>query len=671
MLARARSVRQKVMIVVLATTVTALLVTALAMLLYETRAYRTTVVGDLTTQADILGRASAAALAFDDPAAARENLALLRARPQILAASITNARGRPFATYVGTDVPDTRVPVANAPPLADGYAIEGSEITVFHPIVENGERIGTVVILARYDLLSRIADYLGILAAVLVASLAAAVLLSAALQRGITEPILALADVAHGVMDRRDFSRRVPKTTRDEVGYLVDAFNAMLDEVSRRAKSLEDSNRSLQREMEERRGAEEALRAADRRKDEFLATLAHELRNPLAPMRNAIAIQKLAGQDGAVATQARDMLERQLDQMVRLVDDLLDVSRITTGKLSLRRDRVALDAVMRAAVDTARPFIDARRHALELDLPSEPLTLAADATRLAQVFSNLLNNAAKFTPPGGRLAVSAARDGDELVVRVRDSGIGIAPEQLPAVFEMFAQVDQSLERSQAGLGVGLTLARRLIELHGGGLTAHSAGLGHGSEFVVRLPLAQASASTRHAAQGERHPGSVAGRRVLVVDDNQDFANSLALILRAMDNDVRVVHDGPAGLAAAREFRPDIAFLDIGLPGLNGYDLARHLREHPATATATLVAITGWGQDKDRQRAFASGFDHHLVKPVETQRVLAILGAAPPASERTTGAMRASAHDAADAADAADDAQREPRTDREPGRRPGG
>jgi signal transduction histidine kinase/ActR/RegA family two-component response regulator len=631
MLARARSVRQKVMIVVLATTLTALLVTALAMLLYETRAYRTSVVGDLTTQADILGRASAAALAFDDPAAARENLALLRARPQILAASITNARGRLFASYTGPQVPEKRVPVAQAHTLADGYAIEGSEITVFHPIVENGERTGAVLILARYDLLSRLTDYLGILAAVLVASLAAAVLLSAALQRGITEPILALADVAHGVMDRRDFSRRVPKTTRDEVGYLVDAFNAMLDEVSRRAKSLEDSNRSLSREMEERRGAEEALRAADRRKDEFLATLAHELRNPLAPMRNALAIQKLAGHDAAAAAQARDMMERQLDQMVRLVDDLLDVSRITTGKLSLRRDVVALDDVMRAAVDTARPFIEARRHALKVDPPAEPLTLAADATRLAQVFSNLLNNAAKFTPPGGELAVSAGREGDDLLVRVRDSGIGIAPEQLPAVFEMFTQVDQSLERSQAGLGVGLTLARRLIELHGGSLTAHSAGLGHGSEFIVRLPLAQPGLAHGSEAPREHGDSTASGHRVLVVDDNQDFANSLALILRAMGNDVRVVHDGPGGLALAREFRPDVSFLDIGLPGLNGYELARRLREDAATAGMTLVAVTGWGQDKDRERAFASGFDHHLVKPVETHRVLAILGAAPAAS----------------------------------------
>jgi signal transduction histidine kinase len=625
MLARARSVRQKVMIVVLATTITALLVTALAMLLYETRAYRTTVVGDLTTQADILGRASAPALAFDDPAAARGNLALLRARPGILAAAITNARGQPFATYVGPQVAGGRLPHFEARGTGDGYAIEGSEITVFHPIVENGELIGTVYILARYDLLSRLRDYLGILAAVLVASLGAAILLSAALQRGITEPILALADVAHGVMERRDFSRRVPKTTRDEVGYLVDAFNAMLGEVGRHAQALEDSNRSLSREMEERRGAEEALRAADRRKDEFLATLAHELRNPLAPMRNALAILKLAGPDAAASMQARDMMERQLDQMVRLVDDLLDVSRITTGKLSLRRDLVALADVMRAAIDTARPFIEARGHRLEVHIPDVPLMLAADATRLAQVFSNLLNNAAKFTPRGGRVTVRAAREGDELVVRVTDTGIGIAPEQLGGVFEMFAQVDQSLERSQAGLGVGLTLARRLIELHGGQLSAHSEGLGHGSEFTVRLPLAQTPQVAADDLPEARAAGSVAGHRVLVVDDNQDFANSLALILRATGNDVRTAHDGRSALALADEFRPDIGFLDIGLPSLNGYDLARHLRKARDTRAMTLVAITGWGQEKDRRQAFDAGFDHHLVKPVETQRVLEILG----------------------------------------------
>jgi len=625
MLARARSVRQKVMVVVLATTVTALLVTALAMLLYETRAYRSAVVSDLTTQADILARATAPALAFDDPAAASENLALLRARPQILAAAIT-ARGRTFASYRAPDAPaDVLTHFAADGGAGEGYTIRGREITVVHAIVENNERVGTVLILARFELLSRLTDYLGILAAVLIASLTAAVLLSAALQRGITEPILALADTAHRVMDRRDFSLRVPKTTRDEVGYLVDAFNSMLAEVGRRSEALEETNRSLSREMEERRGAEDALRAADRRKDEFLATLAHELRNPLAPLRNALAILKLAGNDPDKAQQAREMMERQLSQMVRLVDDLLDVSRITTGKLSLRKELVELGGIVRSAVDTARPFIDARHHVLEVTLPPRPVMLAADPTRLAQVFSNLLNNAAKFTPLHGRIGLAVERDGGDVVVKVTDNGIGIDVDQLPTVFEMFAQVDQSLERTQAGLGVGLTLARRLTELHGGSLAASSGGPGKGSTFTVRLPLADATAAAEHRPAQDASNGATAGHRVLVVDDNQDFANSLALILRTMDNDVRVAHDGVTALELARQFHPDIGFLDIGLPRLNGYDLARRLRDGDGTAAMTLVAITGWGQEKDRRKAFECGFDHHLVKPVETAHVLEILG----------------------------------------------
>jgi signal transduction histidine kinase len=622
-------VRQKVMVVVLTTTVIALLVTALAMLFYETRAYRTAVVADLITQADILARASAPALSFDDPTAARENLALLRVRPQILGAAIRNADGRLFASYRSAALPAERTLDFSRPVGESGYRISAREILVSHPVSENGERVGAVMILARYDLIPRLHDYLGILAAVLVASLAVAILLSAALQRGITQPILALADAAHQVMERRDFSLRVPRTTRDEVGYLVDTFNSMLAEVGRRAEALEDTNRSLSREMDERRGAEEALRRADRRKDEFLATLAHELRNPLAPMRNALAILKLAGADPAVAQQANAMLERQLVQMVRLVDDLLDVSRITTGKLALRTSVVELEPVIRAAIDTVMPFIESRRHTLQVALPQRRLYLLADATRLAQVFSNLLHNAGKFTPPGGRIEVNATVEDARLSVHVIDNGIGIAPELQAAVFDMFIQADQSLERTQAGLGVGLTLARRLVELHGGTLTAHSEGTGQGSRFEVRLPLVAAPLPQPPSDVSAAAPAVASGHRVLVVDDNRDFAQSLALILRSSGNDVRVAHDGASGLELARGWRPDVAFLDIGLPGLNGYELARRLRADPVTAAVVLVAITGWGQENDRRAAFDAGFDQHLVKPVEPVRVLDILATLSP------------------------------------------
>jgi signal transduction histidine kinase len=313
----------------------------------------------------------------------------------------------------------------------------------------------------------RLGNYLVILGAVLVLSLGVAFIVSALMQATVTAPILEVTDVAQRVIDQRDFSLRVKRSSDDEVGTLVDAFNAMLAEVGRRAEEIEASNRSLETEMVERRSAEDALRAADRRKDEFLATLAHELRNPLAPLRNGLALLNCADERARLARGARDMMERQLDQMVRLVDDLLDVSRIATGKLALRRARVDLKDVIAAAVETARPFIAARNHRLELALPDQPLPLEADATRLAQVFANLLNNAARYTDPGGHITIDAQAGGREVVVRVVDNGIGIDPAMLDKVFELFAQADQSLERPTAGLGVGLTLARSLVALHGG------------------------------------------------------------------------------------------------------------------------------------------------------------------------------------------------------------
>jgi signal transduction histidine kinase len=377
----------------------------------------------------------------------------------------------------------------------DGYVIEGDEIVVHGRIVEGQDVLGTVFMRSAYALDARLRDFLSILGVVLVASLLLALLLSAALQRAITQPILAVANVARQVIGRRDFSLRVAKTTDDEVGVLVDAFNAMLGEVGRRAEALESSNASLIRESAERREAEAALREADRRKDEFLAILAHELRNPLAPLRNGLEILKRRGTDATLANEARQMMERQLRQMVRLVDDLLDVSRITTGKLALKREVVPLADVIRSAIDTVKPLIDARRHVLGVTLPAERVDVDGDATRLAQVFSNLLNNAANYTQPGGRIDVVASANDREVTVAIRDNGIGIAPEMLANVFRMFAQADASLERVQEGLGVGLTLARHLVELHGGTIEARSEGSGCGSEFVVRLPRARRGAAS--------------------------------------------------------------------------------------------------------------------------------------------------------------------------------
>ncbi|MBA2690717.1 MAG: HAMP domain-containing protein, partial [Burkholderiales bacterium] len=382
-----RSVRRKLMLVVLATTFTALLVTAIALVVYNLRNYRQSSVEDLVAQADIIARASAPALTFDDPEAARANLALLKVKPKILAGAIYTPAGTLFATYAQNADLNSEFPRR---PAADGYRIEGNQLTMFHSMVENKKIVGTVYLRAHYEFAERLVDHLSILSAVMVVSFLIAVLMSLWLQRAVTQPILDVATVARNVMQQRDFSLRVQTRTDDEIGVLVDAFNDMLAEVGRRAEALEASNRTLQHEMHERRGAEQALLLADRRKDEFLATLAHELRNPLAPLRTALHILSIADEDAGMAKSARDMMERQLKQMVRLVDDLLDVSRITTGKLTIRKDRIELGTVIRSAVEPVRSFIEARSHVLSIDLPQEPLYLDADSTRLAQVFSNLL-----------------------------------------------------------------------------------------------------------------------------------------------------------------------------------------------------------------------------------------------------------------------------------------
>jgi CheY-like chemotaxis protein len=308
--------------------------------------------------------------------------------------------------------------------------------------------------------------------------------------------------------------------------------------------------------------------------------------------------------------------------MVRLVDDLLDVSRITTGKLGIRKSVVEVQAAVRDALDTVRPFVESRKHELEVQLPSQPICVEGDRTRLGQVFANLLHNAAKYTEPGGYITLSLAREGEEAVVRVRDNGIGLAPESLAAIFDMFVQVDRTLERAQAGLGVGLTLSRQLVTLHGGTLAAKSEGVGKGSEFTVRLRLAGATLPEVDPATPRAR--ATQSRRILLADDNTDFANSLAAVLSSRGHDVRVAHDGAEALATAARFTPDFAFLDIGMPKVHGYEVARRLRELPATAECVLVAVTGWGQEDDRKRAREAGFDRHLVKPVDPADIDTIL-----------------------------------------------
>jgi len=370
----------------------------------------------------------------------------------------------------------------------------------------------------------------------------------------------------------------------------------------------------------------EELRDGDRRKDEFLATLAHELRNPLAPIRNALRIMRLAHGDTAATDHGRALIERQMDQIVRLVDDLLDVSRISRGKLQLRRARLQLATVLEAALETSRPLIEDAGHALEVAIPDEPLWLDGDATRLAQVFLNLLNNAAKYTRDRGRIWLSAERAGDVVVVRVRDTGIGIPARMLPRVFEMFTQVEErSLQRTEGGLGIGLTLVKELVEMHGGTVVAHSDGPGTGSSFEVRLPLAAAPTSEpAPESPREQQPSGGRPRRVLVVDDNRDAVESLAILLEMMGYEVRTAGDGLEAVAETQAFSPEVVLLDIGLPVLNGYEAAERIRTLEGGARVVLVALTGWGQEEDRRRSREAGFDHHLVKPVDPDALEALL-----------------------------------------------
>jgi PAS domain S-box-containing protein len=375
--------------------------------------------------------------------------------------------------------------------------------------------------------------------------------------------------------------------------------------------------------------AERARREAEdaaRQKDEFLATLAHELRNPLAPMRNALEILRLAAPREPRVEFAREMMQRQLGQMVRLIDDLLDVSRITRGKLELRPERVQLATVLDDAVEASRPAIEAAHHVLTVTLPEAPVVLDADPVRLAQVFSNLLNNASKYMDPGGRIDVRVEAGDDSVAVAVRDAGIGIPAESLSRIFEMFSQIDRSLDRSQGGLGIGLTLVQRLVEMHGGDVSVSSDGPGRGSEFVVRLPLAAQAGVARRAdaAVADPGPNDSARCRVLVADDNRDAADSLGQMLALLGHDVDLAYDGLRAYALAEQRCPDIAILDIGMPLIHGYDLARRLRATEWGRRMTLVALSGWGQDDDKRRALEAGFDHHFTKPMDLPALVNLL-----------------------------------------------
>jgi signal transduction histidine kinase/ActR/RegA family two-component response regulator len=368
--------------------------------------------------------------------------------------------------------------------------------------------------------------------------------------------------------------------------------------------------------------ARDALREADSRKDEFLATLSHELRNPLAPLRSSLEIVKRLATVPPNATAALEIMDRQMGHLVRLVDDLLEVSRITRGQVELRREHVRLDAAIHSAIETSEPLIRAGNHRLIVSFPDEPLLLDADPMRLAQVFGNLLNNAAKYSEKGGQIEITARRDGEDAVVAIRDRGDGIAPEQVPKLFEIFTRGARSSRRNQSGLGIGLALVRRLTEMHGGRVEASSEGVGKGSCFTVRLPLNVSQVATPKA-RGREH-SSIEELNVLVVDDNKDAAESLAMLLRTAGAEIHVAHDGPTALADFERCEPRVVLLDIGMPDMDGCEVARRLRDISHPDRVTLVALTGWGQDEDRRRVREAGFDHHLVKPVDLASLQALL-----------------------------------------------
>ena len=427
----------------------------------------------------------------------------------------------------------------------------------------------------------------------------------------------------------------VPAILRAKVSIFAELF--------RKTRALERLNAELEERVTERTAALEAtteqLKEANHRKDEFLAMLAHELRNPLAPIRTAVQLLRLKELTEPHRQRARDVIERQVEHLVNLIDDLLDVSRITRGMITLQLEPVLVGAIVARAVETARPAIDAHKHALELDLPEELISVEGDKTRLVQVIANILHNAAKFMDPGGRIRLSVRREGQYALISIADTGIGIAPDLLPKIFELFTQVHAKSERAQGGLGIGLALVRRLTEMHGGTVTAHSDGAGRGSTFSVRLPVMVTQiAGLVHPKRDTGTIPRVASQRILVADDNRDAAEALSLQLQLAGHDVRTAHDGIEALTVAKTFDPEIVLLDLGMPKMDGYEVARQLRLQPRSRRVTLIALTGWGQQQDRDRTTEAGFDAHLVKPVAEAQLFRALTLAVDDRRRVEGAQ---------------------------------
>jgi signal transduction histidine kinase/CheY-like chemotaxis protein len=420
----------------------------------------------------------------------------------------------------------------------------------------------------------------------------------------------------------------MPLATQDGREVEVEFVSNVYDEAGQSVIQCNIRDITARRALEQRAQEQsESLADLHRRKDEFLAMLSHELRNPLASLANAVHLLQLQQDGNPIQLKARSTIERQVGLLTRLVDDLLEVSRITSGRIRLQREPLAVNSVVNRAVDTVRPLLSQHGHEISVTLPSDPIWLYADAARMDQVLVNLLTNAAKYTNDGGTVSISARQDGQECLVAVRDSGVGMPPELLPHIFDLFTQADRSLGRSQGGLGIGLAVVQQLVEMHGGMVNVHSA-LGHGSEFIVRLPVGPPPDAPPMPIPPRKegvHPNS---GRVLVVDDNVDVGESFALLLQEDGYEARAVFDGPAALAEALQFAPHVVLLDIGMPGWDGYEVARRMRENPLLQDVMLVALTGYGRDSDRKRSLDAGFAHHLVKPVSLEEVTEILATVP-------------------------------------------
>ena len=597
----APSIRQKLRLILLRGSLVSLLLAGFGLMALDLVRHARSTQHDLQAQADVLALASQASLSFQDPKAATEDLSSLRAKPTVAAAAIYDLQGQVFASYAG-EVETTGIPV-RAPQR--GSRMGWRFVEVVRPVMAGQEPVGSIYIQGEHQLLSRLLEYLAALAVILAASLGAGIALTNRLQRSITEPITAISEVAKKVLRGETLQVRAEKTSNDEAGELVEAFNAMLDELGQRARRLEESNRA---------------------KDRFLATLAHELRNPLAPIRTGLEILKKDGGRTAISDRARATMERQLAHMVHLIDDLLDIARVNTGKFKLDRRRVGLRSLIDAAVETGRPLLQEKRQSLTVDFPSGDLLVTVDPVRITQAVSNLLSNAAKYTPAGGHVAL-AVRDDEGVRISVQDDGIGIAPDSLDRVFELFAQVGSGTDGGH-GLGIGLFLVRNVIEMHGGRVTAASAGAGQGSCFTIALPpdtLEGRLPAPAAGSAGAPAPPPDSARRFLVVDDNADAAVTLAMLLEMLGHTVSVAHSGEEALAAVGDFEPDIVVLDIGMPGMDGYEVARRLKQRTDLARPPLlVAATGWGTEADRSRALAAGFDRHLTKPIEMQALEAIV-----------------------------------------------